>query len=113
VGVDGLRRWQLALDDLAFERKLKAAHRYYDERTLEVETAIREQIDRFGESAHRCELIREAPPFESGLRSPEVTPYYESFGRLRVSEGVYDHVISWQDHIRPLCQQFFAWAERA
>jgi hypothetical protein len=46
-------------------------------------------------------LARDAPAFLWPATLSE-TPYYESFGRTRLSEGRYDSLITYADHVRPI-----------
>jgi hypothetical protein len=46
-------------------------------------------------------IARDAPAFPWPAMLSE-TPYYESFGRARLSEGRYDSLITYADHVRPI-----------
>lgn len=89
----------LELDPAALERKLTAA-REYAEMAQEVEAAL----ERWGATAFRHERLRETP---LGLREPpaaDAAPDYERHGDRRRSEGIYEQVIRYGEHIRPVLE---------
>jgi hypothetical protein len=110
----------LRLDDETFARKIAAAFEFYPELAAETRDALRGNghqkfADHFklkaGEHAataleglevFRVECLRpvstSASPFESQK------PFYELQGEMRVAEGVYEKVIRFGDHIRPLAR---------
>ena len=97
----------LALDDLAFARKLAAA-RAYAAMSHEVDCALAGH----GEDEFRVETLRRADPgFDlAALHGP--APYYERFGERRVAEGVYSEVVRFRAHLEPLAARLEALAAR-
>jgi hypothetical protein len=85
----------IELDDEALERKLRAA-RAYTELADEVTAAL----TAWGAEAFRKEYLRfvdARDPLE-----PVETPYYERHGEQRVASGVYECVIRYHTHVKPL-----------
>jgi hypothetical protein len=85
----------IELDDEALERKLRAA-RAYTELADEVTAAL----TAWGAEAFRKEYLRfvdARDPLE-----PVETPYYERHGEQRVASGVYERVIRYHTHVKPL-----------
>ena len=91
---------RLSLDEAAFERKLAAA-RGYRELQAEVEGAL----SKFGPAAFTSETLRSADLHEGldGLSSEP--PYYEVSGEKRVSEGRYQNVIRYRQHMLPVVKE--------
>jgi hypothetical protein len=110
----------LQLDDELFKRKLGAAFEFYPELAAESRDSLRGNghqavFDHFklrrdehaataleGLDMFRVECLRPVstnePPFESEK------PFYELQGEMRVSEGAYEEVIRYGEHIRPLAE---------
>jgi hypothetical protein len=87
----------LELDEAALERKLTAARAY-----LEMAEEVDAALARWGASAFRREYLREAA---IGLGDPppaDSAPYYERHGDRRRTEGTYEQVIRYREHIRPV-----------
>ena len=83
---------RIALDDKAFQAKLKAA-RAYTEMRQEVKSAFA----RFGPEAFRYEALM--PSRRSyKLASP---PYYEQYGERQQQAGIYAEVIRYKRHFLP------------
>ena len=84
------------LDDVALERKLAAA-RAYTEMRPEVEAAL----SRYGRQAFAMECLR---PAGTSLyaRFEHERPEYEHHGEKRVTEGRYNEIIRYRDHVRPV-----------
>jgi hypothetical protein len=98
----------LALDAEALERKLAAA-RAYPELRGEVEQAL----ERFGVAPFQTECLRPVDPGEPyGGWDPARVPYYETYGEKRVAEGVYDRVLRFREHVRPLADALWSHSER-
>lgn len=94
---NGLR---FTLDDDAFERKMRVAERYR-ELAPDVMTAVRD----FGRDAFRNEVFTPvAEPAWCDRRFLDETPYYETHGEERVSEGKYAEVIRYCRHILPIAE---------
>jgi hypothetical protein len=108
----------LRLDDETFARKIAAAFEFYPELAAETRDSLRgnghqtvSEHFKLKAGAHaataleglemfRVECLRpvstSAPPFESQK------PFYELQGEMRVAEGVYEEVIRFDEHVRPL-----------
>ena len=108
----------LRLDDETFERKLGAAFEFYPELAAETRDTLRGGGDRVvvdyfkldddehaatdlaGLDVFRVECLRPVKPGDRPFDSEK--PYYELRGEERVAEGLYERVISYREHIRPL-----------
>ncbi|HEX8245086.1 MAG TPA: hypothetical protein VF541_16365, partial [Longimicrobium sp.] len=98
----------LRLNEDELARKLEAA-RGYPELAGEVEHAL----ERFGMAPFRTECLRPVDPGERyGGWNPAEVPYYESYGEKRVAEGVYDRVLRFGEHVRPLADALWSHGER-
>ena len=86
----------LDLDDGALTRKLDAA-RAYPEMAGEVEAAL----TRWGAEAFRREALRHVRA-DTAWREPDEQPFYERHGERRHAEGIYDQVVRYAEHVRPL-----------
>jgi hypothetical protein len=95
---DGVR---LALDDEAFERKLRA---------ISTCTALKAEADaafaHYGQDAFRVEFLRRI----SDLALPPASwiPYYEQVGEERVKAGRYSSVLRYGSHVRPVLERLLA-----
>jgi hypothetical protein len=98
---------RLALDDLAFARKLAAA-RAYGAMSEEVERALA----RHGEDAFRVETLRRADPGFDLEAAHGPSPSYERFGERRVADGAYPEVVRFRAHLQPLAARLEALAAR-
>ncbi|HZT60157.1 MAG TPA: hypothetical protein VFA21_16235 [Pyrinomonadaceae bacterium] len=118
----------LRLDDAAFARKLDAAFEFYPELAAEVRDslsgrgggAVAEHFglrrdehaatDLSGLDVFRVECLRPVsqndPPFEGRV------PFYELQGEARVAEGIYERVIRYREHLRPLADALAEAVER-
>ncbi|HEX2078882.1 MAG TPA: hypothetical protein VHG08_14265 [Longimicrobium sp.] len=102
------RAIRLELDEQTLARKLEAA-RGYPELTGEVEHALRQ----FGLAPFRTEYLRPVDPGDRyGGWDPDQVPYYERYGEKRVAEGVYDRVLRFREHVRPLADALWDHTER-
>lgn len=94
------------LDDAAFRRKVAAARGY---------TGLQEEIARVREEADlesfRVECVRPVDPEAMLSRFDAATPFYETWGARRVSEGHYSTVIRYREHVRPLARALWAYAD--
>ncbi|HEV7891479.1 MAG TPA: hypothetical protein VGP08_12620 [Pyrinomonadaceae bacterium] len=108
----------LRLDDEAFARKLGAAFEFYPELAAETRDTLRGEGDRVvvdyfklnddehaatdlaGLDMFRVECLRPVKPGDRPFDSE--TPYYERRGEERVVEGLYERVIRYREHMRPL-----------
>jgi len=86
----------IELDDEALERKLRAA-RAYSELADEVTAAL----TAWGAEAFRKEYLRFVDARDP-LEPVETPPYYERHGEQRVASGVYERVIRYHTHVKPL-----------
>lgn len=88
----------LTLDDEAFARKMTVARTY-----TELESEVNEAITLNQLDAFRVEWLRRVPNippvFPDGYK-----PYYEQYGEQQVLSGHYNHVIRYQEHVKPLGQ---------
>jgi len=87
----------LKLDDSMLERKLQAAHAYSELR-LEVERALA----RFGAEPFRNECLWPIDLADPYCFDPAQVPFYESYGAERVAQGVYEHVVTFRHHVKPV-----------
>ena len=85
------------LKDEEFAAKKITAQGY-----AELRTEMERALAKFGEAPFRREIYLRAgwrgPP-EKVFATP---PYYETFGELRVQEGVFRDLIRYREHVRPL-----------
>jgi len=88
---------RVRLDDGLLDRKLKAAHAYA-ELKLEVDRAL----ERFGAEPFRTEILWPVDLADPYGWDTSRIPYYESYGAERVKNGVYEHVVTFRDHVKPL-----------
>ncbi|MDT7689595.1 MAG: hypothetical protein QOE46_2354 [Acidobacteriota bacterium] len=118
----------LHLDNEAFARKLAAAFEFYPELAAETRDALAGRgdeatvehfklngdehaaTDLSGMDMFRVECLRPIShgdaPFESAA------PFYEQYGEGRVAEGLYERVIRYREHIRPLADALAENVER-
>ena len=94
---NGAAPLRVRLDDEALDRKLQAAHAYA-ELKLEVERAI----ERYGSEPFRTEILWPVDLADPYGWDPSRVPYYESYGAERVKSGVYERVVTFRDHVKPL-----------
>jgi len=87
----------IALDAAALERKLAAAMSY-PEMQREVEWALK----RFGAEAFATEYLRPSSLPTMVDEFANTRPRFETYGRLRVSEGRYREVIRYREHVLPV-----------
>ncbi|PYS79387.1 MAG: hypothetical protein DMF66_02925 [Acidobacteria bacterium] len=118
----------LRLDDETFARKLSAAREFYPALAAETADALQgrgdERVsghfklkddehaatDLDGLDTFRVECLRPVShgdaPFESRV------PFYELQGEMRVAEGLYEQVIRFGEHMRPLAEALCEHVER-
>lgn len=119
----------LRLDDETFARKLGAAFEFYPELAAETRDTLRGEGDRVavdyfnlngdehaatdlaGLDIFRVECLRPVKPGDRPFDSEK--PYYERRGEERVAEGLYERVISYREHMRPLADALEENAARA
>jgi hypothetical protein len=96
---DGSDRGALTirLDDAMLERKLKAAHDY-----AELRFEVERMLERFGREPFRTEYLCPVDLRDPYGWDPTRIPVYETYGAERVKSGVYQHVITFRDHVQPL-----------
>jgi hypothetical protein len=87
----------LRLDEAALERKLNAAFQY-----PEMKDEVRVALERFGRGAFAVECLRPATASIMLERFDKECPEYERSGRIRVEQGVYQDVILYREHVRPV-----------
>jgi hypothetical protein len=108
----------LRLDDETFARKLDAAFEFYPELAAEARDTLRGEGDRVvvdyfkldddehaatdlsGLDMFRVECLRPVSTCDRPFDSEK--PYYERRGEERVAEGLYERVIRYREHMRPL-----------
>lgn len=88
------------LDAKALERKLAAAADY-----TELAAEVARAIETHGTDAFALEVIRVVPTKDKAPPPPSYPPFYETFGEKRVKEKIYDEVIRWQKHMKPLIEK--------
>ena len=99
--------WLLELDDVALDRKLRAA-RGYPALAAEVESALA----KFGEDPFRIECLRPSDPWDRYGWDPQEVPFYERYGEERVAAGVYREVLRFREHVQPAADALWAHSER-
>jgi hypothetical protein len=96
-GEQGRERW-IQLDGAAFERKRAAAYAY-----TPLAGEIEALIANIGEAAFRSECLRLVDTwFPAHVDWATAPPYYEQYGEGRVAAGLYQQVIRYREHIKPL-----------
>jgi hypothetical protein len=114
IGLPGLRSdasrsreiW-LRLDEVAFARKLEAAKSY-----SELRDDVGKMINEVGGASFRLEALR---PIISAVGTDgfiQESPFYERYGEKQVSEGHYQRVIRYREHILPLVDALQNYAQR-
>ena len=83
------------LDDQALARKLEAARGY-----VEMNGEVTAALKAWGPEAFRNEHLRFVDAHDQ--LQPAEPPYYERFGEQRVASRVYDRVIRYHTHLKPL-----------
>jgi len=96
-------RVRLVLDDVAFARKLDAAHAY-DGLGDEVAQALSDS----GRDAFRVEALDPSVPVGDWAEPP----YYERYGEQQVARGAYGRVLRYRDHVRPIAEALARLADR-
>lgn len=94
---------RLRLDDHLLERKLHAAHTYAELRS-EVDSAL----ERFGEEPFRSECLWGVDVEDAYGWETSRVPFYEVHGARRVANGTYEHVLTFQDHVKPLADALWS-----
>ncbi|MEY4427264.1 MAG: hypothetical protein RL535_1562 [Pseudomonadota bacterium] len=74
---------------------------------------IAETFDKFGKNAFKQESLFLVPLMKAKAQLTTDKPFYERHGELRVAEGVYRHVIRYNEHIYPIHQRLLAWVSEA
>lgn len=87
----------LELSPAEFDEKLEAANNY-PELKYEVEYAI----NRFGREAFYWESFRKVNDLSEIRNWKGEEPYYETFGRKRIEEGLYSDLITFDHHLKPI-----------
>jgi hypothetical protein len=88
----------LRLDEAALERKVTAALAY-----PELRFEVSQALQRFGRDAFAMECLRPSTGDLMTKRFEIERPQYESWGRMRVSAGIYDEIIRYRQHVLPIC----------
>jgi len=87
----------IQLDDAALDRKIRAALEY-----PELRHEVQAALERFGRGAFAFECLR---PTTTRLMIEEFNrelPAYERYGAIRVSEGRYEEIIRYRQHVLPV-----------
>jgi hypothetical protein len=90
----GLR---LQLDDEMLQRKLDAAHAY-----TEMRSEVARALERYGAEPFRAEYLCPVDLADRYGWETGRVPFYESYGAERVASGIYQHVVTFSDHVKPL-----------
>jgi hypothetical protein len=119
---------QLHLDDELFSRKLAAAFEFYPELAAETRDILGgnghgEVVDYYklnsdehaltqttGLDMFRMECLRPVLPAESPFEAEK--PYYEQTAENKVATGLYEQVIRYREHMRPLADALAESVER-
>jgi hypothetical protein len=86
-----------SIDSDSTRRKIEACRRYY-----ELQQEVDERIRNIPETFFSHEFFYVSSDLPYLAYDPARPPYYEQYGQMRVSEGKYDHVISFEANIRPM-----------
>ncbi|HEX2455818.1 MAG TPA: hypothetical protein VHI99_19125 [Vicinamibacterales bacterium] len=87
----------IRLDEAALDRKIRSALEY-----PELRHEVQAALERFGRSAFAVECLR---PTTTHLMIEEFgreLPTYERYGAIRVSEGRYNEIIRYREHVLPV-----------
>jgi hypothetical protein len=96
----------LTLGDAALRRKIEAAQGY-----VELKEEVRAALALRGEEYFRVECLKKvSQPFQACEYSGR--PGYEGWGEQRVSEGAYEAVIRYDQHVQPMVDSIRAHALR-
>jgi hypothetical protein len=87
------------LPDDAVERKLVAARRY-----TELRGEVEADLSAHGKASFAAEHFMRVSPQAARVPAPTRPIFYEEFGERRVAEGLYDEVIRFDTHLRPLAE---------
>ncbi len=115
------------LDDAMLNKKVATAYAFPELRS-EVEAALsgelfalRQYPELADESAvtyntggiesYRLECFRYVDEIASGSEFADAVPFYEQYGALRVTEGRYQRVIRYRQHMLPLCEALRNYAD--
>jgi hypothetical protein len=118
----------LRLTEDAFRRKLESA-RGFPELRSEIDAALDGELQALrqhaelgakltlqynavGLEAYRVECLRPVDERRSRLEFSNELPFYERYGELRVSEGNYQSVIRYREHILPIAESLQTFVER-
>lgn len=90
------------LNDAEISAKIEAAKNY-----PELKEDVEHTLNKFGHDAFRTECLRPVKN-RKDLRGWQTSkPQYEIFGGKRVSDGQYEQVITFKDHVEPLANQLW------
>lgn len=85
------------LDDAVLDRKLAAA-RQYEELRAEVQRAL----DAHGTEPFAHEYLWSSTGEPEGAANEAWVPYYEVYGRQQVAAGLYERLVTYAEHVRPI-----------
>ncbi len=86
----------LTLTSEEFEKKQKAACQY-----KELAKELQYAIEKYGSEPFQSETIRRingTPPLKTWKGQ---YPYYEKFGHERIAQGIYNQLITFEEHVKP------------
>lgn len=92
---------KIELDDAALKRKLMAARDYPG-----LSDAVDAAMAKFSATSFALEYLRPVAT-EPLLHTPAKLPFYEKYGEEQVKQGYYQHVIRFQNHLRPLIEKLY------
>ena len=87
----------IRLDAPAIQRKLSSAGSYE-----ELREEVRRALAKYGTAPFQTEWMLPVRSLDLPASRLESTPYYETYGEKQVAAGVYDQVIRYEKHFRPL-----------
>lgn len=96
---DNIGGLSLKLSDEEFKMKIDAAMSY-PELKYEVDFAI----EKYGKEVFLWESFGKVSDLNQISNWSGTKPYYEEFGKKRVSEGSYSTIITFEKHIRPIAE---------
>ncbi len=91
--------WRRELDSPAFERKRAATAGY-----APILSEVDDLVARHGLHAFRLECLHPSVPSAALLERPPGKPVYESHGEALVAAGVYERLVRYEEHVRPLAE---------
>lgn len=103
----------LMLNEDQWQQKINLILAYGTEAGGMLSAEIADTFNKFGKQAFKQESLFLMPLMKADARLTTDKPFYERHGELRVAEGVYRHVIRYNEHIYPIHQRLLVWVKEA